>query len=165
MLRNDEDLSESDIRHPDSELLTVRADLSGDGRPWHEAASVCRLLDQHRIVHLGVARTLAPFEIVRTALGGSYFLACFGGLGEVLVNGRWEPCGNGQAFLLSPGTLHAFRAVGEGTRAAADGHWNFCWVRYREARGQVPVAQASSPVLRDFPPLPFLHAVSGLYHA
>ncbi len=121
--------------------------------------------DQHRIVHLGVARTLAPFEIVRTALGGSYFLACFGGLGEVLVNGRWESCGAGQAFLLSPGTLHAFRTVASGVRLGANGHWEFCWVRYRDGHGQAPVAQASSPVLSPYPPLPFFHAVSGLYHA
>ena len=161
MARNDKDLSETDIRHPDSELLTVRADPVGDGRPWHEAAAVCRLLGQHRIAHLGVARMLAPFEIVRTALGGSYFLACFGGAGELLVNGRWEHCGEGQAFLLSPGTLHAFRAVG----APGRGRWDFCWVRYREIRGQSTVARASSPVLGKFFAPPFVHAVSGLYHA
>jgi len=158
MPRNDKDLSETDIRHPGSEMLTVRAADAGDGRPWVEAAAVCRLLRQHRIVHLGVGRMRAPFEIVRTALGGSYLLSCFGGLGEVLVNGRWESCGSGQAFLLSPGTLHAFRAV-------AGGRWDFCWVRYREQAGEQAIARASSPVLAEFPAPPFLHAVSGLYHA
>ena len=120
MLRNDEDLSETDIRHPDSEMLTIRAGELGDGRSWVEAAAVCRLLEQHRIVHLGVARMLPPFEIVQTALGGSYFLSCFGGAGEVLINGLWERCEEGQAFLLSPGTLHAFRAVEDN-----GGRWDF----------------------------------------
>ena len=129
MPRNDEDLSETDIRHPDSQMQTVRAAELADGRPWMDEAVVCQLLGQYRIVHLGIGRMLAPFEIVRTALGGSYFLSCFGGLGEVLVNGRWEPCGPGQAFLLSPGTLHAFRTV-------AGGQWDFCWVRYRERAGE-----------------------------
>jgi AraC-like DNA-binding protein len=161
MARSDEDLSETDIRHPGSELLAVRADPVGDGRPWHESAVICRLLEQHRIAHLGVAQMQTPFEIVRTALGGSYFLACFGGLGEVLVNGRWERCGEGDAFLLSPGTLHAFRVVdGRG-----GGRWDFCWVRYREIPGQNPVARASSPVLGEFSAMPFFHAVSGLYQA
>lgn len=158
MARNDKDLSETDIRHPDSQMLTVRADERGDGRDWHEVAVVCRLLAQLHIVHLGVGRMRSPFEIVRTALGGSYFLSCFGGLGEVLVNGRWERCGPGQAFLLSPGTLHAFRAVG-------DPGWEFSWVRFGEAPGQKPVAALGAPVLADFPALPFLHAVTGLYHS
>jgi len=111
MARKDEYLSETDIRNVDSELLAVRASKGGDGREWHEEAVVCRVLQQHQIVHLGVAQMLPPFEIVRTALGGSYFLSCWGGAGEVLVNGRWEPCKEGQAFLLSPGTLPAFRAA------------------------------------------------------
>ena len=158
MLRNDEDLSETDIRHPDSEMLTVRADEVGDGRAWHEAGVVCRLLEQHRMVHVGVARMLPPFEIVRTALGGSYFLSSFGGVGEVLVNGRWERCVAGDAFLLAPGTLQAFRAA-KGER------WDFCWVRFSEVSGQKPIARAGSPVLAKFPSEAFLHAVSGLYHA
>lgn len=158
MLRNDEQLSETDIRHPDSEMLVVRADELADGRPWLEEAAVCRLLEQHRIAHLGVACMRPPFEIVRTALGGSYFLSCFGGAGEVLVNGSWEACGEGQAFLLPPGTLHAFHASGGAT-------WEFCWVRYHEVPGQMPVARAGSPVLAEFSTQPFLHAVSGLYHA
>lgn len=156
MPRNDEDLSETDIRHPDSQMQTVRAAELADGRPWMDEAVVCQLLGQYRIVHLGIGRMLAPFEIVRTALGGSYFLSCFGGLGEVLVNGRWEPCGPGQAFLLSPGTLHAFRTV-------AGGQWDFCWVRYRERAGEQAIARASSPVMAEFSALPFFHAVSGLY--
>ncbi|MFT5104617.1 MAG: AraC-like DNA-binding protein [Pseudoalteromonas tetraodonis] len=158
MLRNDKDLSETDIRHPESCMLTVRADDAGDGRPWHDAGARCRLLDGYHIEHAGVGRMPAPFEIVRTALGGSYFLSCFGGSGEVLVNGRWETCGVGEAFLLAPGTLHAFRAT-------TGGRWDFSWVRYREVAGQKPVARASSPVMARFPAQPFLHAVSGLYHA
>ena len=160
MSRNDEDLSETDIRHMDSEMLTVRAEALGDGRPWYDAACICRVLAQHQIVHTGVGRMLPPFEIVRTVLGGSYFLSCFGGAGEVLINGFWERCSEGQAFLLSPGTLHAFRAVVE-----PGSSWDFCWVRYREAPGQKPVARASSPLLAEFPARPFLNAVSGLYHA
>jgi AraC-like DNA-binding protein len=160
MPRNDKDLSETDIRNPDSVMLTVRAEEAGDGRPWYDAAAVCRQLEQHRIVHTGVGRMLSPFEIVRTALGGSYFLSCFGGAGEVLINGRWERCAEGQTFLLSPGTLHAFRAVED-----ESGSWDFCWVRYSEVPGQNPVARASSPMLGSFSTQPFLHAVSGLYHA
>ena len=157
MARKDENLSETDIRNADSKMLTVRASEAGDGRDWHEAAVVCRALQQYQIVHMGVAQMLPPFEIVRTALGGSYFLSCFGGQGEVLVNGRWESCREGQAFLLSPGTLHAFRAE-QGKP------WDFCWVRFAETGGQKPIATANSPVLAQFRATPMVHAVSGLFY-
>lgn len=158
MTRNDEILSETDIRHPDSELSVIRANEGEFGRYWLDGAPICRPLEEHRIVHMGIGKMPAPFEIVRMELGGSYFLSCFGGAGEVLTDGRWEPCTRGQAFLLSPGTLHAFRARPEE-------RWDFCWVRYREVAGQNPIASARSPVSADFSTEPFKHAVEGLYLA
>ena len=74
MRRNDANLSETDIRSPSSRQWTVRADTA-DRRLWLRRAPVCRELAQHQITHLGVASMPRPFEIVRTKLGGSYFLA------------------------------------------------------------------------------------------
>ncbi|MEZ5304927.1 MAG: AraC family transcriptional regulator [Verrucomicrobiales bacterium] len=127
-----------------------------DSRGWLRSALVCPALAEHQIAHLGASRMPAPFEIVRTKLGGSYFLCCTGGSGRVLVDGRWKACGRDQAFLLPPGTLHAF--FGE-----SGAPWEFCWVRYRERRGQKPIGAAASPVLAGFHADPFRHAVLGLY--
>ena len=88
MSRYDHHLSETDIRPQNAEALIVRAD-SADSRDWIADAPVCPGLAHHQIRHLAVARMPSPFEIVRTRLGGSYFLACFGGEGRVLVDGRW----------------------------------------------------------------------------
>lgn len=156
MRTTDNNLSETDIRSPSAVTWTVRADTR-DRRPWIVGAPVCPALLQHQIVHLGIAAMPAPFEIVRTKLGGTYFLACFGGEGQVLVDGRWKRCRPGEAFLLPPGTLHAFHTP-------PGQHWEFCWVRYREAPGQRPLATASSPVLAQFDAEPLRHAIHGLHH-
>jgi AraC-like DNA-binding protein len=118
---------------------------------------VCPLLKEYQIVHLGVASMPSPFEIVRTKLGGSYFLACFGGEGRVVIDGRLKRCRAGQAFLLPPGTRHAFHTP-KGKQ------WEFCWVRFQENPGQQPVANTNSPVLADFDAEPLRLATLGLYH-
>ncbi len=155
MLSHPDRLSETDIRGPGSKTWTVRRD-DLDSRPWLLHAPVCPLLAQHHILHLGWCIAMSPFEIVRMKLGGSYFLACWDGAGEVLVDGRWQSCGPGQAFLLPPGTLHAFRALPKKS-------WSFGWVRYDEGVGQSPVASAHSPVLAHWESQAYLLALQGLY--
>ena len=111
MSRPDQNLSETDIRsfecrRQGNDLEPMR----DDSRAWLTIRlPVCPELARHRIRHLAVAHMPSPFEIVRTKLGGSYFLACFGGEGRVLVDGRWTKCRPGHAVLLPPGTLHAFQ--------------------------------------------------------
>ena len=83
---SDKNLSETDIRSPRSKASIVRADVA-DKRSWLASSPVCPLLGHYQIAHAAVAHLPAPFEIVRTRLGGSYFLACFGGEGRVLVDG------------------------------------------------------------------------------
>lgn len=156
MSATDPRLSETDIRSPAAEVRTVRAD-DDDTRPWLAGAPVCPALARVQVRHLGVARMPAPFEIVRSRLGGSYFLACFAGEGRVLVDGAWVPCRRGQAALLPPGTLHAFHTV-------KGGRWEFCWVRYQERPGQKPLAAAHTPVVASYDPEPLRLAVLGFHH-
>ena len=78
------DLSETDIRSLRGKAWIIRSDAS-DVRPWLASAPVCTGLAHHMIRHLAVADMPAPFEIVRTHLGGSYFLASLAGEGRVLV--------------------------------------------------------------------------------
>ena len=155
MRRNDQQLSETDIRPAQSQLAMVRADAL-DSREWLASALVCPVLNQHRIRHLAVAQMPSPFEIVRTKLGGSYFLACFGGEGQVLVDGRWTKCLPGQAVLLPPGTLQAFQTM-------PGASWEFCWVRYQERAGQMPLATVQTPVIAKFDAEPLRLAILGLY--
>ena len=155
MSHPDQQLSETDIRPAGAVVAMIRADAE-DSRAWLKGAVVCTALAVRQIRHLAVAHMPSPFEIVRTKLGGSYFLACFGGEGRVLVDGRWTKCRPGQAVLLPPGTLHAFHT-------APDQAWDFCWVRYQERAGQRPLAAAPTPVVARFDPEPLRHAILGLH--
>ena len=156
MIRNDQHLSETDIRSPKSRTWSVRVD-SRIRRPWLAGEPSCAYLRNHRILHLGIGHMPSPFEIVRTKLAGSYFLACFEGEGRVIVDGRPKRCGPGQAFLLPPGTLHRFYTP-EG------GEWRFCWIRFQEPPGHRPLVSAHSPILADFDTVPLRLAIEGLHH-
>jgi AraC-like DNA-binding protein len=152
---SDKNLSETDIRSPRSKAFVVRADAA-DMRSWLASSPVCPLLGHYQIAHAAVAHLPAPFEIVRTRLGGSYFLACFGGEGRVLVDGRWFRCRKGNAVLLPPGTLQAFHTPRGNV-------WDICWVRYQERRGQRPLATAQTPVLARYDAEPLRLAILGLH--
>jgi AraC-like DNA-binding protein len=150
------ELRETDLRGEGCQTWAVRGD-DRDGRRWLAVAPVCEYLSQYQILHAGIALMPAPFRIVRTHLGGSYFLASLAGEGRVLVDGKWVQSKPGHAFLLPPKTLHAFYTP-------PGKIWNFCWVRYQEAEGQVPIARANSPVLARFDGRPLEHALRGLFH-
>jgi len=155
MLKIDNHLSETDIRTKGSIQKVIRCSTK-DRRGWIEKAPVSESLKRHNVLHLGFATMKPPFEIVRMNLGGSYFLAGIEGRGRVIVDGRWKNCMPGQAFLLSPGTMHAFEAFG-------DKDWSFCWIRFKDRALAQPIANANSPVLARFNGEAFRHAVMGLY--
>lgn len=156
MAKTHTQLSETHLLGPQTRQWVVRA-RTADTRAWLQDAPVCPALTQHQIAHLGVCHAVAPYRIVRTKQSGTYFLACFGGRGRLLVEGRWQVCAAGTACLLPPHILNAFYAE-------PGAPWEFAWVRYEQPTEQRPIAGASSPVLAKFDPEPVRHAVLGLHH-
>jgi AraC-like DNA-binding protein len=151
------ELKDVTITGPGFKTWGVRSGTE-DPRSWLEGFSVCPALAMHQIIHVGRASSAAPHGILRTRQTSSFFLACMSGEGRVLVDGRWLPCRPGMAMLLPPHTLEAYYAL-PGKR------WEYCWVCYLQPVGQIPLATASSPVLRNFDPTPLQHAVEGLRSA
>jgi AraC-like DNA-binding protein len=149
------ELIETDIRSPEATTYAI-CSRTDDSRPWVMASPKCDLLPQYHMLHLGVAVMPDPFRIVRTHLAGSYFLASLSGEGRVLVDGKWLSSRPGHAFLLPPKTMHAFYTP----RGKV---WKFCWVRYQETRGQLPIVRANSPVLAKYDAGPLEMAMLGLY--
>jgi len=128
-----------------------------DPRPWIEEFPISPTLNQFQMVHIGIQETRAPTRIVRTKQTTTYFLACVGGSGKVLIDGRWRVCQEGYACLLPAHTLNAFEAM---PRV----RWEFCWVCYQLPTGQRPIADATTPVLARYDPLPLRSAILGLMH-
>ncbi len=128
-----------------------------DDRPWIASFPVCPALNQYHIAHVGIMEAAAPYEIVRSKQTSTYFMACYGGCGRVLIDGCWRDCRAGMACLLPPHIHNAFSAVrGE--------KWQFCWVCYVQPPGQRPISDAASPVLARYDHVPLHSAILGLIH-
>ena len=156
MSKTQQDLTDVTIHAPGTRMRGVKA-LDVEWRPWIAGFPLCPALNQFRIIHVGIMEAGAPTRIVRTKQTTTYFLACFGGKGKVLIDGRWRVCGAGFACLMPAHTLNAFEAV-PGIR------WEFCWVCYQQPAGQRPIADAASPVMARFDWLPLHAAILGLMH-
>ena len=126
-----------------------------ESRPWIESFPVCPALNQYRLVHVGIMETTAPTRIVRTKQSTTYFLACFGGRGKVLIDGRWRICKAGFASLLPAHTLNGFEAL-------RGSDWNFCWACYQQPPEQRPIAHVASPIMARFDTRPLHSAIEGL---
>jgi AraC-like DNA-binding protein len=123
---------------------------------WIVRAEQCPALRWHHIRHVGIAAATHPYQMVRTNLSGAYLLACFGGEGRILLDGRWRVCREGMACLAPPHVLHAFHCE-------PNVRWSFSWVRYEHPQDQRPFISASAPVLARFDGRPLRSAIQGLF--
>lgn len=122
----------------ETNYTVIRADPEG-GEKWLQTGPSCPLLGQHHIAHAGIMNARFPFEVARIEQSGTFMLACTGGRGVVLTDGRWTNVKAGEACLLPPFIHNALKCIpGE--------PWEFAWVRYKESRESAPVISAHSPV-------------------
>jgi len=128
-----------------------------ESRPWLAGFPACHALNQFQIIHVGFQTAYAPTRIIRTRQTTTYFLACIGGRGRVLIDGKWRVCKEGFACLLPAHTLNAFEAI-PGIK------WEFCWVCYQRPAEQRPIADITSPVMARFEALPLKSAIQGLMY-
>lgn len=151
-----EELKDLTLHSSRTRMRGVRAP-NAESRPWIEDFPVCQALGQYQIIHTGIEEAVAPMRIVRTRQTTTYFLACFGGRGRVLIDGRWRICREGYACLLPAHTLNAFEAIDESI-------WEFCWVCYQRPSEQRPIADITTPVMARFEALPLRSAILGLMY-
>lgn len=149
-------LTDVTVFGPRTRMRGVRAP-NIESRSWLESFPVCQALNQYQMIHIGIEETRTPMRIVRTKQTTTYFLACIGGQGSVLVDGRWRICREGFACLLPAHTLNAFQAV-------PGKPWEFCWVCYQQPSRQRPIANVTTPVMAEYNPLPLRSAILGLMY-
>jgi AraC-like DNA-binding protein len=151
-----EELTDLTVHSLRTRMRGVRAP-NAESRPWIEDFPVCQALRQYQMIHIGIEEAVAPMKIVRTRQTTTYFLACIGGRGRVLIDGRWRICRDGFACLLPAHTQNAFEAI-PGVR------WEFCWVCYQRPSEQRPIADVTTPVMARFEALPLRSAILGLMY-
>jgi hypothetical protein len=71
----------------------------------------CRSFSQDQILLAGFSDVAPPFLMVRLRPPQMHILVCTGGEGVVLVEGRFERCGAGQAYICPPGDVMAYKAL------------------------------------------------------
>lgn len=98
----------------------------------------------------------AGFTFVRPYPHQPQVLVCHAGVGAVWVEGRWQKCGAGQAYVTPAGPLHAYHAI----RGKS---WEVCWVTFSsDASASVSTVPGDAPRLVACDPRPLLRAIDGL---
>src|SRR5215207_3702149 len=82
---------------------------------------VSPLMRTLRIGLCGVSDAGAGFSMARHNPPYGHVVACYSGAGEVWVDGAWQRCEPGLAYLTGPNHAHAYRTV-DGQR------WGFAWI-------------------------------------
>lgn len=144
------------IHGPRTRLRGVKA-ARVEHRPWLEPFPVCPILNRYRIAHVGLMTAVSPYEILRGRQSSTYFLACSRGRGRFLVEGAWQECRPGMAYLLPP-------RISNGLRAVPNVTWEFCWVCYIEPADQRPALDSPAPVAGVYDYAPLQSAILGLMH-
>jgi len=113
-------------------------------------------LRRHNLSIVGLTDGGYGYEMQRLRPTAGHLLICYGGSGEVWVDGGWQPCGNGQAYIAPPLIPMGFRTVGRK-------RWQFGWVFLPVVDGQPPPITSKNPVLISIDPRPIVQAIEGLY--
>ena len=106
------------------------------------------------IFMVGLSTAGRGFRFVRVGAAYPQLLVSVTGEGMAWVDGRWQPCGAGTAYVTPAGATHAYHGPSRGT-------WQVAWVLYR-AGPTCPISTPKPTVVR-VDPRPLRDAVRGLY--
>lgn len=110
------------------------------------------LLRQLQVI--GLSNAGPGYEMQRPAPDTGHLLVCYGGVGEVFVDGDWRHCGPGQTYLTPPLAPMGFRTLPRR-------RWQFAWA-YLTGLEHSLIATLT-PVLVTANPGPLVSAIEGLY--
>lgn len=116
---------------------------------------VCSALALYGIHLTGLSWALPEFHFVRPNPSMSQVLVSLSGWGYVLVDGSWQRCGEGMAYITPAGVPHAYYAV-------EDVCWHIGWVCY-EHKEHERIGHNGSPMLLAVDPHDLAHSIKCLY--
>ena len=129
--------------------------IGDDTRELLVHRQVCRPLGVNQIMLVGISDAGDGFRLVRPKWPHSQVLACFGGEGQVWVNGSWKTLSAGEAYLTPPHVLSAYH-TDRGKR------WQLAWVTYEVSPRFSPVTCRQAMVTQG-DPRPLRVAIEGLW--
>ncbi len=111
----------------------------------------CPSLRRHHIWLAGVSKAAKGFRFVRHQSRMGQILVCFRGQGRVWVDGRWQKCGQGMAYLTPPRVFNSYES---GPR------WEIGWITFGP---DAPLHFPVTPRLIETDPRPFEYVLLGLH--
>jgi AraC-like DNA-binding protein len=114
---------------------------------------VCNALALYGIHLVGLSWALPEFRFVRPNAPMSQILVCLSGWGYVWVDGVWERCSEGMAYITPAGVPHGYYAVEETC-------WHICWVSYAQHER---LGSSGLPILIGVDPRDLALAIERLY--
>lgn len=121
----------------------------------------CPSLALYGIILAGISYTDGDFRFVRHKPLMTQLMVCFGGAGEVLVDGEWHRCEKGMAYLTPPGVLHAYHSLPVDRLSRSS--WQVCWVKYTYDGQSGPATQTGKPALIQVDGGDLKHAIESLH--
>ena len=113
---------------------------------------VPKLLSQG-VPAVGISDAGFDYKMHRPDPGSHHLLACYGGSGRVMVDGNWEICTAGRAYITPAHVPMAFETIGRQ-------RWQFSWVYFEP--NHWPMVQ-KAPWLAQVDPRQLTTAIEGLY--
>lgn len=114
--------------------------IGADTREWLIAPNVCPELISLHMELCGLSTAQQGFSFSRAGWARSQILVCHAGVGEVWLDGAWQSCPVGSAYLCPVDARHAYRAV--------PGHeWEVVWAIFIESPDHEPLIPHGQPRL------------------
>lgn len=131
--------------------------LGADTGEWLVAARQVPGFASTGTLFAGYSDARLGYRFVRHAPAFSQILACTAGEGRVLIDGGWERCPAGFAYLTAPRSLCAYHV-------APRGRWQVCWVLFAESAAMPTLEPGRAPRLVEADAAGLNFAIEGLCH-
>jgi AraC-like DNA-binding protein len=133
---------------PAPHLLRETHLIGPNTKEWVLSSDRYPVLGKNRFVWVGYSEIRPPYRMVRLKSVHAHVVACFGGRGQTLIEGRSVEWGSGQVLLAPRGACHAFEPVGRGP-------WRIAWIFCDDRSGGPMVEGAQCRLIRT-DALPFV---------
>ncbi|MDB5326534.1 MAG: AraC family transcriptional regulator, partial [Phycisphaerales bacterium] len=139
-----------------AELIREIHRIGADSPERLVPGNVCPGLKAWGLEISGLTDAGVGYEMVRPSPPHGHIVVCTGGRGEVWVDGDWQKCGPGQAYVTPPLSPMGFRTVPKY-------RWQFGWAFLLATPGEPSPVSVDSATLIRVDPRQFINVIEGLY--
>jgi AraC-like DNA-binding protein len=131
--------------------------IGEETKEWLVSLEKREILWDNGMLTVGISNASYGFNFRKTNRPRIEVLACYGGEGEVMVNGEWTKCTEGHMYISCPYETYEYRATMEK-------RWNLAWFSFTKKETKTLNHGLSAPVLRKVSTIPIIkNIIQGIY--